>query len=168
MPSFWPEGIGTAFLLNKNHCECLSFWPEGISNAFLFTLNGKFSLTIGMIMPLAWREVTGIISKLVTQGPFRFSTRHLWLCHLWLMGNPNGLYWFVWELIFPFTRGKPLVKEKSLCLRLSQKAFRYIFRVYSLWFGWNLEQSCWFRPIKLQDCNGSFFQTDVHKNSRHS
>ena len=87
MPSFWPEGIGNAFLLSKNHCEYLSFWPEGIANAFLFTLNGKFSLTIGMIMPLGWGEVTGIIPKLVTQGPFRFPTRHLWLCHSWLVAR---------------------------------------------------------------------------------
>ena len=91
MPSFWPEGIDNAFILRKNQCECLSFWPEGIANAFLFTLNGKFSLTIGMIMPLGWGEVTGIIPKLVTQGPFGFPTRHLWLHHLWLVGNPNGL-----------------------------------------------------------------------------
>ena len=75
MPSFWPEGIDNAFILSKNQCECLSFWPEGIANAFLFTLDGKFSLTIGMIMPLGWGEVTGIIPKLVTQGPFWFPTR---------------------------------------------------------------------------------------------
>ena len=75
MTSFWPEGIGNAFLLSKNHCKCLSFWPEGIANAFLFTLNGKFSLTIGMIMPLGWGEVTGIIPKLVTQGSFWFPFR---------------------------------------------------------------------------------------------
>ena len=24
MPSFWPEGIGNALLLSKNHFECLS------------------------------------------------------------------------------------------------------------------------------------------------
>ena len=89
MPSFWPEGIGNAFIwtwrhwhafpLSKNHCKCLSFWPEGIANAFLFTSNGKFLLTIGMIMPLSWGEVTGIIPKLVTQGPFGFPTLHSWL-----------------------------------------------------------------------------------------
>ena len=127
MPSFWPEGIGNAFPLSKNHCKCLSFWPEGIGNAFLFNLHGNFSLTIGMIMPLGWGEVTGIIPKLVTQGPFGFPTRHSWLRHLWLVGNPNGLSWLVWELFFPFTRGKPLVKGKSPCLRLSLKASRHFF-----------------------------------------
>ena len=125
MPSFWPEGIGNAFPLIKNHCKCLSFSPEGIANAFLFPSNGKFSLTIGMIMPLGWGEVTEIIPKLVTQGPFGFPTRHSWLRHLWLVGNPNGLSWLVWELFFPFTRGKPLVKGKSPCLRLSLKASRH-------------------------------------------
>ena len=102
-----------------------SFWPEGIGNAFFFTLNGKFSLTIGMIMPLGWGEVTGIIPKLVTQGPFGFPTRHSWLRHLWLVGNPNGLSWLVWELFFPFTRGKPLMKGQSPCLSLSLKASRH-------------------------------------------
>ena len=125
MSSFWPEGIGNAFLLSKNHCKCLSFWPEGIANAFLFTSNGKFSLTIGMIMPLGWGEVTEIIPKLVTQGPFGFPTRHSWLRHLWLVGNPNGLSWLVWELFFPFTPGKPLVKGKNPYLRLSLKASRH-------------------------------------------
>ena len=101
------------------------FWPKGIANAFLFTWNGKFSLTIGMIMPLGWGEVTGIIPKLVTQGPFWFPTRHLWLRHLWLMGNPNGLSWLVGNYFFPFTRGKPLMKGKSPCIRLSLKALRH-------------------------------------------
>ena len=81
-------------------------------------------------MPLGWGEVTGIIPKLVTQGPFGFPTRHSWLRHLWLVGNPNGLSWLLWELFFPFTRGKPLVKGKSPCLRLSLKASRHsIFTV---------------------------------------
>ena len=124
MPSFWPEGIDNAFILSKNQCECLPFWPEGIANAFLFTLDGKFSLTIGMIMPLGWGEVTGIIPKLVTQGPFWFPTCHSWLRHLWLVGNPNGLSWLVGNYFFPFTRGKPLVKGKSPCLCLSLKALR--------------------------------------------
>ena len=31
-----------------------------------------------------------------------------------------------WELFFPFTRGKPLVKGKSPCLRLSLKALRHL------------------------------------------
>ena len=132
MPSFWPEGIGNAFPLSKNHCKCLSFWPEGIANAFLFTSNGKFSLTIGMIMPLGWGEVTGTIPKLVTQDPFGFPTRHSWLRHLWLVGNPNGLSWLVWELFFPFTRGKPLVKGKSPCLCLSLKASRHFSKKYTL------------------------------------
>ena len=113
MPSFWPEGIGNAFLLSKNHCKCLSFWPEGIANAFFFTLNGKFSLTIGMIMPLGWGEVTGIIPKLVTQGPFGFPTRHLWLRHLWLVGNPNGLLWLVGNYFFLSLVASHSWKEKA-------------------------------------------------------
>ena len=35
-----------------------------------------------------------------------------------------------WELFFPFTCGKPLVKGKSLCLRLSLKALRHFFQVF--------------------------------------
>jgi hypothetical protein len=80
-------------------------------------------------MPLGWGEVTGIIPKLVTQGPFGFPTRHLWLRHLWLVGNPNGLSWLVWKLFFPFTRGKPLVKGKRPCLCLSLKASRQSLEV---------------------------------------
>ena len=143
MPSFWAEGIGNAFLLSKNHCECLSFWPKGIANAFLFTLNGNFSLTIGMIMPLGWAKVTGIIPKLVTQGPFGFATRHLWLRHLWLMGNPNGLSWLVLELFFPFMSGLP-----CWCLRLSLKASRQCSHHSSpnllplLHIGWSLWNNC--------------------------
>ena len=108
MPSFWPEGIDNAFILSKNQCECLSFWPEGIANAFLFTLDGKFSLTIGMIMPLGWGEVTGIIPKLVTQGPFRFPTCDTWRIQ---MGFCDSLG----------------IIGKSPCLRLSLKASRHCF-----------------------------------------
>jgi hypothetical protein len=60
-----------------------------------------------MIMPLGWGEVTEIIFKLVTKGPFWFPTLHLWLRHLWIVGNPNGDFMNCWELFFPFTSGLP-------------------------------------------------------------
>ena len=45
------------------------FRPEDIANAFLLTLNGKFSLTIGMIMPLGWGEGTGFfLSRVLPLG----------------------------------------------------------------------------------------------------
>ena len=54
MSSFWPKGIGNAFLLRKIDAKAYNFdpkalpmpffWPEDIANAFMFTWNGKFSL----------------------------------------------------------------------------------------------------------------------------
>jgi hypothetical protein len=70
MPSFWAKNIVNACHFDPKALPMPFFWPEGIVNAILFTLNGKFSLIIGMIMPLGWGEVIGIIPKLVTQGPF--------------------------------------------------------------------------------------------------
>ena len=81
-----------------------------IANAFFFTRNGKFSLTIGMIMPLGCGEVTRIIPKLVTQGLFWFPTRHLWL-----VGNPNGLSWLVGKNPVPFPQPKGI---KTVLLNL--------------------------------------------------
>ena len=72
MPSFWPEGIGNAFLLTwrhfeqkslqmpviltRRHCQCLYFDLKALSMPS-FSPDGKFSLTVGMIMPLGWGEV---------------------------------------------------------------------------------------------------------------
>ena len=98
--NYLSKAIVNAVTLRKIHSQCLSFWHEGITYFFPFTWNHKFSLTIGMIMPLGWGEVTGIIPKLVTQGPFWFPTRHSWLRHLWLVGNPNGLSWLVGNYFF--------------------------------------------------------------------
>ena len=67
MPFFWAKIIANACNSDPNALSMPSFSPW----------NGKFSLTIGMIMPLGWGEVTGIIPKLVAQGPFGFPTRHL-------------------------------------------------------------------------------------------
>ena len=59
MPSFWAKIIANACHFDPKALPMPFFWPEGIANAFLFTLNGKFSLTIGMIMPLGQKKGIG-------------------------------------------------------------------------------------------------------------
>ena len=173
------KGISNAFILSKNHCECLSFWPKGIANAFLFTLNGNFSLTIGMIMPLGWANVTGIIPKLVTQGPFGFPT-----CHLWLVTRGESKWAFVtcYGIIFSFHKclavPVPSPQPKGIKTFLSRngkkkhflkkiKTFVFVKRSLSkkTFFFLICSRAIVIAPYKILQKNVSFYVLIAHKNS---
>ena len=141
MPSFWAKIIVNACYFDPEALPMPLFWPEGIANAFFFTLNGKFSLSIGMIMPLGWGEITGIIPKLVTQGSFRFplvtygfATYDTWGIQLGFRDTLGIIFSFhLWQATCENKKTVPSLSLKALRQSLGLPITCFIWKLIILW-----------------------------------
>ena len=129
------KGIGNAFILTWRHWQCLHFEQKSMWMLVILTWRHCQCLPFHLRWQIFTYYRNDNASRLRRSHRNNSQTRHsrpIWIPHSSLVASPlvtrgESKWAFVtrWELFFPFTCGKPLVKGKSPCLRLSLKALRH-------------------------------------------